>query len=249
MIAFNDDAERQRVNIRRPSKGNWSTRMAASPSDAPVAWEHLPSLKRKHLTSVGESFVKRESRHPPILIAISWQALNRAVLGDARTRLCDCTVVILFAGFFVEANLNDLIERLGRKTDMLSFLQRSHPGLQDKLAWFYNEYVARFKAPNRTTLYRQGIDKKLRRRFPGFADLYRFRNDLAHGVVNSNAASIQKTQRVRQQAKNIVKSLFDIAAAQGHVLRPSTNYYKAIGLTERKTPSRIRLQASGAVRP
>jgi len=77
--------------------------------------------------------VKKESSHPPILIAISWQALNRALSGDPRTRLCDCTVVILFAGFFVEANLNDIVQRLGRKRDMLAFLQRPYPGLQDKL--------------------------------------------------------------------------------------------------------------------
>lgn len=192
--------------------------------------------------------MKKESSHPPILIAISWQALNRALSGDARTQLCDNTVVILFAGFYVEANLNDVVQRLGRKADMLAFLQRPYPGLQDKLAWFYNEYVARSKARNRAELYRRGIPSKLRRRFPGFAELYRFRNDLAHGVVNSSAKSLQTTQRVRQQAKDIVKSLFHIAADHGHVLKPSTDYYKAIGLSAQVALRNARVQRSVAVR-
>jgi hypothetical protein len=103
-------------------------------------------------------------RHPPILIAISWQALNRALAGDPRTRECDCAVV--FAGFYLEADLNDLIRRLGRQGDMLTFLDRSrrNPGLQDRLAWFCNEYVARSKAKNRDELYRRGIKAKLRQR-------------------------------------------------------------------------------------
>lgn len=172
----------------------------------------------------------KNQRHPPILIAISWQALHRALARDPRTQECDCAVVIVFAGFYLEADLNDLIHRLRRGNDMRTFLKRRHPGLQDKLAWFYNEYVARSKASNRDELYRRGVTQKLRRRFPGFAELYRFRNDVAHGVVNSSARSLLKTQRLRDQAKDISKALFEIAGAHGHALQPSTDYYKAIGL-------------------
>lgn len=89
------------------------------------------------------------TRHSPILIAISYQALNRARARDPRTQECDCTVVIVFAGFYLEADLNDLIRQLGREADMLNFVdprRRRSPGLQDKLAWFYNEYAARKKA-------------------------------------------------------------------------------------------------------
>jgi hypothetical protein len=95
--------------------------------------------------------VSNDSRHPPILIAISWQALNRALSGRADTTLCDCTVVILFAGFYLEADLNDLIQRLGRTREMRASLKKQTPGLGDKLASFYNEYVARVKASVRTT--------------------------------------------------------------------------------------------------
>ena len=112
----------------------------------------------------------KNQRHSPILIAISWQALNRALAGNLRTQECDCAVVIVFAGFYLEADLNDLIHRLRRENDMRAFLRRRHPGLQDKLAWFYNEYVARSKAQNRDELFKRGVEQKLRRRFQGFAD-------------------------------------------------------------------------------
>jgi hypothetical protein len=64
----------------------------------------------------------------------------------------------------------------------------------------------------------------------GFAELYRFRNDVAHGVVNLSARSLQKTQRLRNQAKEISRSLFEIAGGHGHAHQPSTDYYKAIDL-------------------
>lgn len=132
---------------------------------------------------------------------------------------------------------------------MLSFVdprRRRNPGLQDKLAWFYNEYVARSKTTNRETLYNRGIKAKLRRRFPGFAELYRFRNDVAHGVVNSNAKSLQKTRTLRQQAKDISKALFEIAVAQGHNVAPSTDYWRAIGLRAKRQSPPERMHATGA---
>jgi hypothetical protein len=194
----------------------------------------------------GEDLVSNHSRHPPILIAISWQALNRALSGRADTKLCDCTVVILFAGFYLEANLNDLIQRLGRTREMQAFLRKQHPGLGDKLAWFYNEYVARVKAVSKDDFKRKGVHRKVRTRFPGFAKLYRFRNDLAHGVVNSSAQSLTEAQRLRTQAKDIVRSLFKVAERRGHVLPQSTDYYRAIGLTGPGTPPNFRLQPAAA---
>lgn len=186
------------------------------------------------------------SKHPPILIAISWQALNRAISGHANTKLCDCTVVILFAGFYLEANLNDLIQQLGRTREMRTFLGRQYPGLGAKLAWFYNEYVARVKAVGKADLTRKGVYRKVRTRFPGFAKLSRFRNDLSHGVVNSTAQSLAEAQRLRRQAKDIVASLFRIAERHGHTVRQSTDYYQAVGLTGPSTPPNIRLQPTSA---
>ena len=167
-------------------------------------------------------------RHAPILIATSWQALNRALTEGPETRLCNCTVVVLFAGFYLEANLNHIVEQLGLQTQMEAFLKHPYPGFQDKLAWFYNEFVARSKAPTRKALYDAGIKGKLRRRFPGFAKLYQFRNDLSHGVVNGSARSIGEAVRLRNQAKSIAAELFAILEKRGHHVPRNMTYYQAI---------------------
>ena len=166
--------------------------------------------------------------HAPILIATSWQALNRALQGRPDTRLSNCTVVILFAGFYVEANLNYIIQRLHMTCRMKAFLNRPHPGLQDKLAWFYNEFVARSKAANRDALYNGGIETKVRARFSGFAKLYRFRNDLSHGVINRSADSLRETRHLRQQAIDMVADLFAIVQKHGHSIPRNATYYQAI---------------------
>ena len=172
-------------------------------------------------------------RHAPVLIATSWQALNRALTEGPETRLCNCTVVVLFAGFYLEANLNHIAEQLHLEAQMKRLLNQKHPGLQDKLAWFYNEFVAPSKAANRTALFESGITGKLRRRFPGFARLYRFRNDLSHGVVNKSARSIAEAKRLREQAKQIASELFGILEKRGYEVRRDMTYYEAItGSTE-----------------
>jgi hypothetical protein len=192
--------------------------------------------------------VTKDDRHSPILIATSFQALNRALAGRADTQLCDCTQVILFAGFYIEANLNYLIQRLGRTREMRAFLGNRYPGLGEKLAWYYNEYVARKKVHHKRD-FRQGVYRKVRTRFPGFAKLYRFRNNLSHGVIDSSAGSIAETQRLRLRAKTIVEALYAIAASHGRNIPQPVDYYKAIGLTASSTPPNIRLQptAAGAI--
>ena len=67
-----------------------------------------------------------------ILIATSWQALNRALREGPDTSLCNCTVVVLFSGFYLEANLNYVIEQLHKNRQMKAFLNQRHPGLRDK---------------------------------------------------------------------------------------------------------------------
>lgn len=170
------------------------------------------------------------SKHAAILIATSWQALNRAIERVPNRILCDCTVVILFASFYVEANLNDIIEKLHKTPQMKSFFNpQRFPGPQDKLAWFYNEHVAKKRALTKRKLYAKGIKRKIRRRFPGFAELYRFRNDISHGVINRSADSLKETRRLRKQAKDMVNELFKIAEkSAGRPIPRVTNYYDAI---------------------
>ena len=109
-----------------------------------------------------------------------------------------------------------------------AFLNAKYPGLQDKMAWFYNEFVARSKTSNRRALYKRGVTKKIRRRFPGFAKLYKFRNDLSHGVVNGSAQSLAEAQQLRDQAKHIVSELFTILQKRGHDIPRDTTYNEAI---------------------
>lgn len=167
--------------------------------------------------------------HSSILIATSWQALGRALQGRPDTLLCNCTVVILFAGFYVEAILNFIVESIGMKPQMESFLKKPYPGLQDKLAWFYNEFVARTKASNRTDLYnKHDIRKKIRRRFPGFDKLYKFRNDISHGIINNSARCVNETKQLRQQAKNMVGEFYSIMQKHGYDIPRENNYYQMI---------------------
>ncbi len=168
------------------------------------------------------------SRDAAILIATSWQALNRAITGDEKTLVTDCTVLILFAGFFIEANLNDIIEKMNQIPQMTRFLKKRYPGLQDKLGWFYNEYVARAKATSGKQLYENGIEKKLRRKFPGFVKICRFRNDISHGVINQSASSLDEALNLRNQAKDIADSLFEIASRQGYEIPREVTYWEAI---------------------
>jgi len=173
-----------------------------------------------------------------ILISISWQALKRLELGQVlkglgrgfeETEVCDCAIVLLFAGFFIEANLNYIIEELNQANQMKKFLNnKKYPGLQDKLAWFYNEYVSRVKednlAENKKELY-----KKLRRKFRGFSKIYKFRNDISHGVVDKSVTNPECAKILRQQAKIMVEKLFEIVKNKtGHDLQRNTDYQTAI---------------------
>jgi len=167
-----------------------------------------------------------------ILIAISYQALQRQV-AMAATRKADNTIVILFAGFYIEATINAIIDQMNVRPKMNRFLnpanrQNFHPGLQDKLGWFYNEYVARKIATSRKQLYRDGITLKLRWKFPGFAKLYSFRNDVAHGKINRIADSAEETQALRAQAKVIRDSLYAIALHHDPDIKIDTTYWDAI---------------------
>ena len=168
-------------------------------------------------------------RHAPILIAMSWQALGRALNEGPDTRICNCTIVVLFAGFYVEAKLNHIVRVLKLRNRFKAFMgSKRHPGLQDKLAWFYNEFVSPHSVPDLQSARTQGINRRIRRRFPGFAALHRFRNDISHGVVNADGRSLAKAQHLRQCAKDIVAKLFEILEHRGHQVRRATNYWKAI---------------------
>ena len=147
------------------------------------------------------------------LISISWQALTRVIQGNKDTELCDCTIMILFAGFFIEANLNYIIDNMKTNQQMRQFLKIKkkdrYPGLQLKLGWFYNEYVARDKAINRDDplFHKAVIRRKLGRKFPGYCTISHFRNKISHGYIDPSIANPENALKLRKQAKDIGPSL------------------------------------------
>jgi len=163
------------------------------------------------------------------LIATSWQALGRARQGDERTEKCDCTVILVFAAFYIEANLNHFIEAMGDTDEMMLFLRPArHPGLEPKLAWFYNKHVAGGVAKTRDDLHEPEFREGFLARFPGFDEIHSFRNGVAHGTIDKGIASLESAKALRQQAKDIVDSLYDIAATAGHPIDRVTTYEMAV---------------------
>ncbi|MBC7878382.1 MAG: hypothetical protein H7Y59_14520 [Anaerolineales bacterium] len=166
------------------------------------------------------------SKDAAILIATSYQALKRAEKGDKSTEITNSMVIILFAGFFVEENLNVIIKAMKKHEEMRKFLGgKKYPGLLDKISWFYNEYVELSKSVSRKDLFKKDtngdllIFQKLETRFQGIKEIYEFRNKVAHGEIK--AVNIIKAERLRKQAKAIVDELFKIA--QNHELNIPRN--------------------------
>ncbi|MBN2548453.1 MAG: hypothetical protein JXB15_04810 [Anaerolineales bacterium] len=177
------------------------------------------------------------------LISISWQALNRAVSDNKDTILCDCTVIILFACIFIEANLNHIIKEMNMTQQMRQFCgmkkKNQHPGLQHKLGWFYNKCVSRNKAKSTGDKRYAGIQKKLGRKFPGYSTLSNFRNDISHGTINPTIASLASAMKLRQQAKDIVDELFRIAKKNGYNIPRTTTYQDVIAIQERNPDNNL----------
>jgi hypothetical protein len=118
------------------------------------------------------------------LIATSYQALGRAKAGDEETMTCNCTVVLVFAAFFIEANLSHIIREMGDLQKMKSFLNAKNPGFYPKLTWFYNEYVRRRKTEDREALFSNKFRKELYDYFEGLEEIHSFRNNVAHGKLD-----------------------------------------------------------------
>jgi hypothetical protein len=129
------------------------------------------------------------SKQAAILIATSFRAMNRAARGREETLVSDATVLILFAGFYVEATLNYIADITGNGPTMAKFLEKRYPGMQDK---------------------------------------FKFRNDISHGQVNKCAASLVTAMRLRQNAKDLVATLYDATSKAGLDVPRITTYQEAI---------------------
>lgn len=173
------------------------------------------------------------SKDAAILIAVSYQALMRAKTNNGERRFTDCTVLILFAGFYIEATLNYIFETTGK--DITSFplsddnnRGRINCGLNDKLIYFYNEFVKDREATNWQELRLLSRTWQVEHTFPGLRALIDFRNTISHGEISMDAMSIGYAMEMRQRAKEIVNQLYQITEAKGFKIERLTTYKKAI---------------------
>ncbi|OFW64864.1 MAG: hypothetical protein A2Y74_09215 [Actinobacteria bacterium RBG_13_63_9] len=168
------------------------------------------------------------SEDATLLIAASWQALGRVASGDPATLVCDCTIVLVFAGFYIEANLNHIVATLDREGKLAELLRPKSPGLQQKLAWFYLKCVDRMDVTEMHQLGDKALLARLRDVFPGFGEIYNFRNDVAHGRIDRTLANPDSVTELRTKAKRIVQKLFEIALDAGHDIPRLVTYQMAV---------------------
>ena len=162
------------------------------------------------------------------LIATSFQALGRAKLGNDQTRTCNCTVVLIFAAFYIEANLTHIIDEMGDFNKMKSFVGGRNPGLYAKLSWFYNMYVRSKQSQDKDDLFTREFREELDGYFPGFEEIRDYRNNVSHGTIVKSLANYDDAIRLRGQAKDIVSELFAIAKKVGHEIPRAITYQMAI---------------------
>ena len=175
-------------------------------------------------------------RDAPVLIAASFQARERQrVTPNPETLRTDCTVMIVFSVFYIEATVDAIAQKMHMRSQMDAFLnpkrdKHYHPGLRHKLGWFYNEFVAVDKATTKNQLFKREhhLTRKLQRKFPGYASLYKFRNDVSHGAIGAVADSFADAKELREQAKDIRSKLYSIARRYDPSVNPDTTYHEAI---------------------
>jgi len=170
----------------------------------------------------------------PILIGASYQAWQRQrKQPNPVTLRTDCTVMIVFAVFYIEATIDAIVDLMNMRLDMDDFLnpdnnRHVHPGMNTKMAWFYNEFVANKKAKTKGDFGQLKIYDRLDAYFPGFADIRDFRNDVSHGKIGPAADSLADAEALRQQAKDIRTQLYDIGHQHDPNVIPDTTYWDAI---------------------
>lgn len=161
------------------------------------------------------------------LIATSWQAQKRAETGDDRTMMTNCTIIIVFAGFFIEANLNHIIAEMEKIEDVSAFARGGNPGLGTKLAWFYKSYISRRDLSDKEQIY-----EAMWGEFPEVEEIIKFRNNVSHGDIDREVANLEDAKRLRLSAKNMVARLLAAAEDAGHPMDRGTTYKMAIGSSD-----------------
>ncbi len=162
------------------------------------------------------------------LIATSYQALGRVVRGDEQTMTCNCTVVLVFAAFYIEANLTNIIKEMGVYDDFKDFVPSRFPGMYPKLSWFFTTYVKPGLATSKSDFHNPKFATALYKQFSGFEEIHDFRNGVAHGDIDLSKANSKDALRLRDDAKKIVAGLFKIAENAGHKIKRAITYQIAV---------------------
>ncbi len=168
------------------------------------------------------------SNDASILIAISYQALNRAINENPDTILCDSVVCILFASFFIEANLNSILNQSDLSEERSLFYRKSYPGLGEKLGCFYYKFISNSIVKSNKKDYVEDYIHVLDDKFPGFKQIYDFRNNLSHGIVDDIANCYTLTNNIRANSKSIVDSLYTILNENSISIARDVTYETAI---------------------
>ncbi len=158
------------------------------------------------------------------LIATSWQALKRSDLGDRPTMMTNSTIIILFAGFYIEANLNHIIARMDKVGEVSEFGEGARPGLTTKLAWFYKSHISEQDESDKRRIY-----DALWRDYPDIKEIIDFRNKVSHGEFDRDIVNLDDAKRLRLAAKDLAKQLLAAAEAAGCSIERKTTYKMAIG--------------------
>jgi len=178
------------------------------------------------------------SDNASIFIATSFQAIDRAKFGfPPNSETVNLMVSLVFLGFYLEENLDVIIDRLNKRNELKELFGNREAGLKNKFGWFYNSYIAPCKLKKSDKLFMDDLLKNLEAKFPGFEKIYTFRNPVSHGKIK-HSLSIPDVYALRERAKAITSELLEIVnQKEGILIEKNIDYKDALINFEKTHPS------------
>lgn len=178
------------------------------------------------------------SDNAAIFIATSFQAMERAKFGiPPNSETVNLMVSLVFLGFYLEENLDVIIEKLNKRGELVKLFGEKEFGLKYKFGWFYNSYIAPSKLEKSTKLFMNNLVKNLDARFQGFEKIYNFRNPVSHGKIK-HSLSIPDVYKLRERAKFITSELLEIISQkEGVVIKKNISFKDAFINFDKKHPA------------
>jgi hypothetical protein len=178
------------------------------------------------------------SDNAAIFITTSFQAIERAKFGfPPNSETVNLMVSLVFLGFYIEENLDVIIDKLNKRNGLKELFGKREYGLKYKFGWFYNSYIAPVKLKKSNKLFMDDLLKNLEARFPGFEKIYTFRNPVSHGKIK-HSLTISDVYELRERAKVITSELLEIVnQKEGVVIEKNIDYKNAVVNFEMTHPS------------